>query len=94
MPGKKDYISMRKNSEGIPIHIQKRLILGNLNEIYKQFKNMHPLVKIGFSNFAELRLKYCVLAGASGTHCVCVCIAHQNVKLMIIGANLHKIYSR
>ena len=29
--------------------------------------------KIGFSKFAELYPQHCVLAGASGTHAVCVC---------------------
>ena len=37
---------------------------------------------MGFSKFTELRPPYCVLAGASGTHCVCVCTIHQNVKLL------------
>ena len=40
-------------------------------------------MKIGLSKFAELRPKECVLAGASGTHNVCVCTIHQNVKLML-----------
>ena len=36
-----------------------------------------------FSKFAEFRPKECVLPGSSGTHSVCVCTKHQNVKLMI-----------
>ena len=44
--------------------------------------------KIGFSKFAELRPQHCVLAGASGTHAVCVCTIHQNVKLMMIGEKI------
>ena len=43
---------------------------------------------MGFSKFAELRPKHCTLAGASGTHTVCVCTIHQNVKLMILAAKL------
>ena len=50
-------------------------------------------MKIGFSKFAELRPRYCVLAGASGTHSVCVCTIHQNVKLMILGAKLPELSS-
>ena len=34
----------------------------------------------GFSTFAAQRPKYCVLAGSTGTHAVCVC-KHQNPKL-------------
>ena len=56
---------------GEKLRVQKRLVYCNL--------------KVGFSKFAELRPKECVLAGASGTHTVCVCIIHQNVKLMIEG---------
>ena len=71
-------------------HIQKRLVLCNLKE---HFKDKHLSVKIGFSKFAELRPRYCVLAGASGTHSVCVCTIHQNVKLMILGAKLLELSS-
>ena len=41
----------------------------------------------------ELRPKHCILAGASGTHSVCVCTIHQNVKLMVLGARLNKLTS-
>lgn len=91
MPGKKDYVSMGKNFEGKPIHVQKRLVLVNLREAHQEFKSSSPDVKVGFSKFAELRPKNCIIAGASGTHAVCVCTAHQNVKLMIAGANLNKL---
>ena len=39
--------------------------------------------EIGFSRFASLRPKHCVLAGSSGTHAVCVCTYHQNPILLI-----------
>ena len=63
-------------------------MLCNLKEAYKQFKTLHPDIKVGFSKFAELRPKECVLAGATGTHSVCVCAIHQNVKLMMAGGRL------
>jgi len=47
--------------------------------------------KIGFSKFADLRPKHCVLAGASGTHAVCVCTIHQSIKLMMIGGRISEI---
>ncbi len=31
------------------------------------------------------------MANSSGTHCVCVCTIHQNIKLMIVGSKLDKI---
>ena len=70
MPGRKDFVSIRQGDQRV--HVQKRLILGNLKEVYQEFKENHPMEKIGFSKFAELRPRHCVLAGASGTHAVCV----------------------
>ena len=49
------------------------------------------LTKIGFTKFADLRPKQCVVAGASGTHSVCVCVTHQSVKLMYMGSNLKSL---
>ena len=81
MPGKKDFVSVKL--EGKRMHVQKRLVLNYLREVYHEFKEKFPDRKIGFSKFAELRPKHCILAGASGTHSVCVCTIHQNVKLMM-----------
>jgi len=81
MPGKKDYVSVKVDDKRF--HVQKRLVLGNLKELHSEFQQKYPDVKVGFSKFAELRPKHCVLAGSSGTHAVCVCTIHQNVKLML-----------
>ena len=70
MSGKKDFVSVKQ--EGTRVHIQKRLVLSNLREVYRAFKDAHPDKKIGFSKFAELQLQHCVLAGASSTHSVYV----------------------
>ena len=80
-----------RNDDGEKVHLQKRLVLCNLKEAYHQFKEMHPNVKVEFSKFAQLRPKECVLAGATGTHSVCVCVTHQNVKLMIAGTRLEAL---
>ena len=87
MPGIKDYMSVYSPEEERRIHKQKQLVLCNLKEAYQQFRTEFPEVNVGFSKFAELRPKQCVLAGASGTHCVCVCTIHQNVKLMLNALN-------
>ena len=89
MPGKKDCISVKVDDRRILV--QKRLLLGNLKEVYQQFKDQFPAEKIGFSRFAELRPKHCVLAGASGTHAVCVCTIHQNTKLMMVAGKLAEL---
>eukprot|EP00731_Ephydatia_muelleri_P034712 Em0073g9a len=87
MPGKKDFLSV-KGADGKRVHRQKRLVLCNLKEAYREFKLCHPDMKIGFTKFSLLRPKECVLAGASGTHSVCVCTIHQNTKLMMVGSKL------
>ena len=91
MPGKKDFVSV-KGKHG-RVHVQKRLILCNLKELYQDFKQKYPTEHIGFSKFAELRPKHCILAGATGTHSVCVCTIHQNVKLMLHGVNRQELTS-
>ena len=89
MPGKKDVVSVRQGNQRV--HFQKRLVLSNLKESYQLFKDKFPTKSIGFSKFAELRPKHCILAGTSGTHAVCVCTIHQNVKLMMVGAKIPDI---
>ena len=81
----------RKVREGEgQVHVQKRLVLCNLQELYTIFKDQHPSDHTGFSKFASLRPKHCVLAGASWTYTVCVCTYHQSVKLIIHAAELDK----
>ena len=79
-PGAKDYVSVR--IDGIKQQKQKRLLLVNLNELYTQFKEKSG-EKIGISKFCELRPKWCITVGSKGTHSVCVCQIHQNIKLML-----------
>ena len=69
IPGKKDCMSIKVGDQRSLI--QKRLILGNLREVYQQFKDQFSTVKVGFSKFAELCPKNCILAGAVG-HMLCV----------------------
>jgi len=87
MPGKKDFVSVKKEGDKRE-HFQKRLVLSDLKQVYRVFKEKFPNHKIGFSKFAELRPKHCVLAGASSAHSVCVCTIHQNVKLMSLVAEM------
>lgn len=84
LPGKKDCIKT-VDENGNKILEQKRLLLCTLKELYVLFNGEHPDHSIGFSTFAKFRPKCCLLAGSSGTHSVCVCSIHQNVKLLISG---------
>lgn len=92
MPGKKDFVSIRTPSGRV--QEQKRLILNNLKELHALFKEENCGVKVSFSKFAMLRPKNCVLAGASGTHSVCVCQLHQNPKLMLEAFNVNSLQNR
>lgn len=90
LPGMKDFVSIRKE-DGSREHVQKRLILSNLSELHYKFKEMHGNEEIGFTKFSQLTPRHCVLAGSSGTHTVCVCTHHENVKLMLDAINCEKI---
>ena len=89
LPGKKDYVSIQKG-----VHKQKWLVLCNLHELFVAFKERNPDVKIGFSKFCTLCPKWCVIAGPSATHSVCVCTTHQITILLVDALNkcvIHKI---
>lgn len=85
MPGKKDFVPIQKEDRTRE-HIQKRLIRGNLTELYDpkydHFKVQNENIKIGFSKFAQLRPRNSVLAGVSVIDTVCVCIYYENVHLI------------
>ena len=86
MLGKNDYKTVIKN--GKRVQEQKYLLICNLKEAYELFKSKNQNIRIKFSKFTELRPKECVLAGGVETHCVCICTIHQNMKLMIVRAQL------
>lgn len=88
LPGAKDKVSIKRN-----VYMQKRLILCNLRELYSCFKWEHPpTIKINFSKFCTLRPKWCILADSAGTHSVCVCSIHQNVKLLLDAIKIEETY--
>ena len=89
LPGQKDKVSIAKN-----VYKQKRLLLSTVNELHVEFKKQHPssIDKIGISKFTSLRPKWCVSAGSSQTHSVCVCTIHQNVKLLLDAAHFEESY--
>ena len=87
MPGMKDSVSVKKD-DGSREHVQKKLIMSNLSEWYVYFKAQHPTVEICISKFSQLRRRNCILARASGTHTVCVCVHHVNVNLMLDAVDL------
>lgn len=81
MPGSNDYVSEYRN--GYKEHVQKRLLMMSLKEAFMIFEEKYKSVKIGFTSFTQLRPKHCILLDSTGTHNVCVCTIHENVKLII-----------
>ena len=78
LPGMKDCISIRTDN-GAKVKLSMRLILCNLTEAWRSFKDKFPDLKVGFSKFAELRPQNCVPAGSTGTHTVCVCALYIKI---------------
>lgn len=59
------------------------MLLLTINEAYAIFKETYPEIRIGVSKFAQLRPKECTLiTDKKGAHATCICIYHQNVKIM------------
>lgn len=90
-PGKDDFATVMENGE--KIQKQRRLLMCNLDEAFALFKEQYPEEKIGFTKFAELRPKECVLGlDKHGTHSVCVCVYHQNIQLIFEPLHRMKIF--
>ena len=74
------------------VKVQKRLLLLILNQLYAEYKKQSSVLAyktFGFSLFASKRPANVVTVGSSGTHSVCVCVHHQNEKLMLSALHLH-----
>ena len=56
------------------------------------FKERNPDKKIGFTKFCTVCPKWCVIAGSSGTHSVCVHTTHQNTILLVDALNWEVTY--
>jgi hypothetical protein len=69
--GKNDFKSVK--IDGKCMHVQKRLILGNLKEINSKFKSDCPEVKISFSKFCEL-LDPTLYSGWGFWNTFCLCM--------------------
>ena len=89
LTGKNSVICVREN--GKKVHKNKRFVLANLSHLHAEFVQLHPDLKVSLSKFAFLRPRDCILSDSSGMHNVCVCIAHENPKLMFEGASLQTL---
>ena len=86
MPGRKDVKSVKKPGEK-RVRLQKRLLLMNIDELYAHYKDYAEKTLLmkpcGRTKFFQLRPQHVIEVGSAGTHSVCVCEKHQNVKIMI-----------
>lgn len=89
MPGRKDYKTVLVGNKRTAV--QKRLLMMDMRELYASYKKINPDVKIGYSTFLKLKPKHIILPGASGTHAVCVCTKHENVKMMLDAIGIKKL---
>ena len=55
------------------------MLLVCLKELYTEFKKQNPK---GFAKFCVIRPKWSIIFASKGSHTVCVCSYHQNVKLL------------
>ena len=53
--------------------------------MHADFLVKFPDIKISLSTFIVLRPPQCILAGPKGTHNVCVCKIHGNIRLKLNG---------
>jgi hypothetical protein len=87
LPGIKDCVSVRLVQGNKKVKLQKRLLLMNIDELYVKYKEYCVtklcLKSCGRTKFFELRPVNVIDVGVGGSHNVCVCEKHQNVKLMI-----------
>ncbi|CAG9831342.1 unnamed protein product [Diabrotica balteata] len=83
-PGKRDYV-ISHDDQGRNILIQKKLLLYTVHDLYLKFKQEYSgSEKVpSFSFFAALKPVECIHAGDPGSHTICVCAQHQNVKLKL-----------
>ena len=85
MPGKKDYIKI-----SFKVHIQKRLLLCNVKELYNLKLKIQPL-GLGFLNLPAHAQNGALLLEPQG-HNQCLCSIHQNAILLCSATELKVTY--
>lgn len=65
--------------------VQKKMLLYTLRDLYNNFIHDYKQLTVlpSLSYFASLKPRECVHAGDPGTHTICVCEYHENVKLKL-----------
>lgn len=85
-PGQRDTVNS-KDADGKRCTLQKRILHYTVHDLYINFTNEYKEkldILPKFSYFASLRPIECTVAGDPGSHRICVCIHHENVKLRLL----------
>ena len=85
-PGTRDFITV--NEDGKKQRLQKRYLLYSLREVYHLFIEEHPNIPVSCSAFTELRPSN-VLYKSMIPHNVCVCMYHENIRLLLKALREH-----
>ena len=83
MPGKRDYVQTTVG--GRKVLIQKKLLFYTVHDLFLKFVEEYQGNENlpSFSYFASLKPIECIHAGDPGSHSICTCAEHQNVKLKL-----------
>lgn len=66
------------------VTVQKRILIHDLADLYKNWiKDSGLEIVPCLAFFASIKPKQCIYAGDPGSHNICVCCLHQNVKLKL-----------
>ncbi|XP_058789571.1 uncharacterized protein LOC131663272 [Phymastichus coffea] len=85
--GAKEKITVKVTGQQ-PQVFQKRIMLYDQKDLYNSWKEITTQSSIPcLAFFCQLQPPYCFFAGEPGTHNICVCSTHDNVKLKTAAVN-------
>ncbi|KAJ8672450.1 hypothetical protein QAD02_003709 [Eretmocerus hayati] len=93
-PGTKECLTVKNFDTGEKEKQQKKLMLHTTEELHRRWKRENPHLNQvpSLTLFRGLRPKECVSAGDPGTHTICVCAQHENVKLKVYALHANVTY--
>ena len=82
--GKKQYKTIT-DENGRKIQVQKKLLIFTVHDLYLRFLDEYKGDEDvpSFSYFVTLKPDECIHAGDPGSHTICVCEQHENIKLKL-----------
>jgi len=87
LSGLRDKVTVR-NTDGSKVVLQKYLCLGTYRELYNDFKTNNPTANLSLSKFVLLKPPNIIPLPKSKHQNVCVCVKHENFKLLLDGIGI------